>query len=160
MEEAAFKEFGVLPSQNKPNPTSKYFLLYEDNTLKASGVLIDVKPIEFNREQFSIFGICGIIALEKGRGYGKQIMEAIKNYLITNHKTGVGFSGLKLRGFYEKCGFKVDTTSFKRFKYLENNEWVSNPDNDIVIYLESNDHFMEKVLKLSDEIIYSPQAPW
>ena len=68
----------------------------------------------------SILG--GIIANEKGKGYGKQVVVAIREYLIACDTTGLGFCFPKNQGFYEKCGLKVDTHSTQRFVYRNGQE--------------------------------------
>jgi len=68
----------------------------------------------FAHETFSFLNIGGIIANEKGKGYGKQIMRAIREYLISSDTIGLGFCFPHNQGFYEKCGLEVNTMSTKK----------------------------------------------
>lgn len=158
--EAQAREFKVTSCQ-KINPRgSLFFLLKEDKTLLAMGVLIPVEPIHFDGKRFFILGIGGVVANEKGKGYGRRIMMAIKKYLVAKNKTGIGFCTLKNKGFYEKCGFGVDVDSIKRFVFLKGNKKITNSGDDCVIYLDGSDGFMEKVLASSQEIMLPRPPDW
>lgn len=109
----------------------------------ASGGLMESEPVVFNGETYSILAIGGIIANTKRKGYGKQIMTAIRDYLIEKGRTGIGFCAFKNKDFYKKCGFYVDDTSIKRFVFKKKSKKVTNQEDDCVIYLDSLDQFMQ-----------------
>ena len=134
-----------------------YFLLAETETEKilASGYLKPIHPVIFTHITFSFLNIGGIIANEKGQGYGKQIMLAIRDYLISADKIGLGFCWPKNQGFYEKCGFKVDALSTPRFIYRNGSERMT-AEGQYVLYQDSSDHFMEKILSHGDQEIFVP----
>ena len=135
-----------------------FFLLKDDrNNILAQGQLVPINGVIFDGETFNIFGIGGIIANVKRQGHGKKIMLAIKDYLLKKHKTGVGFIGLP--DFYKKCGFSVDKETIKRFVHIVDNKRVINTESDHICYLDSDDRFMEKVIKNPDEDIYLPRDP-
>lgn len=156
---AKAREFKVPPLQEKDLKDGLFFLLFDNKKILAMGQLIPVAPINFSGEIFSIFGIGGILANKKGKGYGRQIMTAIKGYLTTENKTGVGFCGLHNKGFYEKCGFKIDTTSIKRFVFQEKGKKITNSGDDCVLYLDASDRFMQKVLSYPDQEVILPRSP-
>lgn len=157
--QAKAREFKVSPLNEKQLETTLFFLLLGHQKILAMGELIPVNPIKFNKEVFSVLGIGGILANEKGKGYGRKIMSAIKDYLISQDKTGVGFCGLNNKGFYEKCGFKVETALIKRFVFQENDRKITNSEDDCVVYLDASDRFMEKVLLHSDQEVMLPRPP-
>lgn len=156
--EAKTREFKVSP-RRRETLSMTFFLLVDGERILATGELVPIKPVSFSGKNFSILGIGGILANKKGKGYGRQIMTAIKNYLITNDRTGVGFCSLHNKGFYEKCGFNVDTTSIKRFIFWSNKKKVTNSGDDCVLYLDAFDRFMQKVLSRPDEEIILPRPP-
>jgi hypothetical protein len=111
----------------------------------------------FDNEIFDIYGICGIIANEKGKGYGRELMAIIKQYLIDNIKSGVGFTGVP--GFYEKCGYKSDKDSLKRFVCVADGKEIANTSDEYIVYFNSADRFMEKVLTNPEEKVFLPRTP-
>jgi len=157
--QAKAREFKVPPLQQKDLKDSLFFLLLGDKKILAVGELISVRPINFNGETFFILGIGGVLANEKRKGYGRQIMTAIKDYLITKNKTGVGFCRLQNKGFYEKCGFNVDETSIKRFIFQQESQKITNSGDHCVLYLDVSDHFMQKVLSCHDKEVILPRPP-
>lgn len=135
-----------------------FFLLKDNqNNVLAQGQLIPVNGIVFKGETFNIFGIGGIITNIKGKGYGRKIMFSVKNYLRLHHKTGVGFTSLS--NFYEKCGYSVDKGAIKQFVHVIDDKKIINTESDRVCYLDSDDKFMEKVLKNPDQEVYLPRNP-
>lgn len=157
--QAEAREFKAPPRQAKDFKTAQFFYSLMAERILAMGKLIPVEPVNFNGEVFSVLGIGGILAEEKGKGYGKQIMIAIKDYLVTKNKTGVGFCALRNKGFYEKCGFNVDITLIKRFIFLKDNDKITNSGDDCVLYLDASDHFIEKVLLNPSMEVMLPRPP-
>lgn len=84
-------------------------------------------------------------------------MLAIKDYLLEQHKTGIGFIGLP--DFYKKCGFLVDKEAIKRFVHVVNNKRTVNTESDHICYFDSDDRFMEKVIKNPHKDVYLPRNP-
>jgi len=156
---AKAREFKAPPLQEKDLKVGLFFLLFDNKKILATGQLTPVAPINFSGEIFSIFGIGGILANEKGKGYGRQIMTAIKSHLTIESKTGVGFCSLDNKGFYEKCGFKVDTTSIKRFVFQKKGKKITNSGDDCVFYLDATDCFMQTVLSYSGQEVILPRPP-
>ena len=151
------REFQVcLPA--KPELSERlYFLLLEGETenVLASGYLKPVFPVTCAHETFSFLNIGGIIANEKGRGYGKQIVMAIREHLIAANKIGLGFCFPHNQGFYEKCGLKVDIMSTKRFIYKSENE-ERTAEGQYILYQDSSEHLLGKILACRDQEISVP----
>lgn len=157
--QAKAREFKAPPLQEKDLKGNLFFLLLDNKEILAMGQLIPVGPINFNGEVFSILGIGGILANQKGKGYGRQIMTAIKERLIAGNKTGVGFCRLHNKSFYEKCGFNIDTTLIKRFVFQNGRKKITNSGDDCVLYLDASDHFMQKVLSYPGQEVILPRPP-
>lgn len=138
--------------------TTLFLLEDEKNQILAQGELIEVNDIIFNNKTFNIIGIGGIVANEWGKGYGRQIMSAIKSYIFEKKKTGVGFTNKS--GFYVKCGFKIDSGSKRRFVYMQDGVRITNKEDEDVLYLEGEDKFMEKVLSSSEDILLPRRPDW
>jgi len=148
---AKAREFKVPPMSEKQKIKTIFFLLEEEEKILALGELIPIEPIKFNAETFFVLGIGGIVANEKRRGYGREIMTAIKAYLKVHDKTGVGSCGLRNKEFYEKCGLGVDISSLKRFVYRKKGRKIINTTDDGIIYQDGPDCFMKKVLSSPDQ---------
>lgn len=142
--------------------TTHFILKNEEGQFLAQGQILTIEPFVFNKERFSILGIGWIIAREKGKGYGRELLNGIKSYLLQKKKTGVGFCNEENRPFYEKCGFNTAPGIISRFVYYEGEQKLLNSHNDTcVFYLDSEDHFMEKVLaKPQQEVRLPRRADW
>lgn len=136
-----------------------FFLLQARDKILAMGQLLPIEPVVFNNETFSLLGIGGIIANEKGKGFGKQIITAIRDYLKLHDKTGLGFCEPKNQGFYEKSGLSVNSTSIKQFIYRRGGKDITDQAGHYIIYQNSSDHFMKKVLLNTDKEILIPTPP-
>lgn len=110
---------------------------------------------------FNIFGVGGIIANIKGRGYGTELIHGIIDYLEKSKKTSVGFCDDEVGEFYKKCGFVVVKNLTKRFVYYKDGEKIINTNEKNVFYHESEDKFITKVLSNPDkEIVISREPDW
>ncbi len=159
VDEAKKREFGARPLEDRDFGEAVFFLLMEEGKLFALGGLIVIEPVLFDDEPFSLLGIGGILANEKGRGYGGQIVRAVKKYLSGKGKTGIGFCKVHNRGFYEKYSFSVNEDIVKRFVYLADGERMTNKTDDLVLYFDGADHFMKKVLANPREDVLLPRPP-
>src|SRR5579859_446743 len=149
LNEASQREFRLrLPA--KPEMHDRlYFLLVETETetekLLASGYLKPIAPVICNQETFSFLNIGGIVANEKGKGYGKRLVSAIRDHLIAHDTIGLGFCVPHNQGFYEKCGLTVETKSTHRFIYRKGSERLI-AEGQFLLYQDRSDHFLEHVL--------------
>lgn len=153
------REFKAPPLTQKHLKKSLFFLLFDGKCLLAKGELIPIEPVNFNGERFSLLGIGGILATEKKKGYGKKIMAAIKKYLLLKDQTGVGFCGPYNASFYEKCGFRVNKNSIRQFVYYKDKKKILNKGDDYIVYLDSSDNFMKKVLSNTKKEVLLPRPP-
>lgn len=140
------REFKVsLPPENQL-VDRVFFLLKENELILAMGALFKVFPVRFNNKEFTLYAFANVVANEKGMGYGKRVVVAMKEYLESHMLTGIGFCMPKNRGFYQKCGFAIDTSSTHRFIYMNGEMKITNSDGQFIFYLDSLDGFMKEVL--------------
>jgi len=156
IKEAIFREFKVPFKIEDQSPDKLFFLLKEQREILAMGALWEVKPVIFDGEEFSFSSVLNVVANEKGKGYGKQTVLAMRNSLTKNNKTGFGFCMPKNKGFYEKCGFQIEEKSTQRFIYHKGSERITNKDGQIIFYQDSSDKFMKKVLVNPDKEVSIP----
>lgn len=157
LNEASQREFRVrLPA--KPEIHDRfYFLLVATETEKllASSYLKPISPVICNQEIFSFLNIGGIIANEKGKGYGKQLVSAIRDHLIAHDTIGLGFCFPHNQRFYEKCGLTVETRSTHRFIYRNGEERLT-AEGQFLLYQDRSDHFLEQVLAQGEHEVWVP----
>lgn len=153
---AIFREFKVSFKIDDQTRDRLFFLLKHNDVILAMGALWEVKPVIFNGEKFSFFGVLNVVANIKGKGYGKQVVTEMREYIISHNFTGFGFCMPKNTAFYEKCGFTIDTVSTQRFVYTKGTERITNRDGQYIFYQDSSDHFMEKVLASPDKEVSIP----
>jgi len=80
-----------------------------------------LKPLTITHhdQHYPILGVGNIIAVEKRQGYGKLLMQAIKDYLVSKHLTGMGFCDGSVCPFYVQCGFQITEGLSSRFRYQD-----------------------------------------
>lgn len=89
---------------------------HDDGQIRAWGMLKPV-TITYQGRIYNILGIGNIIAVDKGQGYGKQLMTAIKAYLHEHKTIGLGFCAPEVSPFYVRCGYHVVEGLAGRFRY-------------------------------------------
>lgn len=156
IKEAIFREFKVPFNINDQAEDRLFFLLKDKDAIIAMGVLWEVKPVIFNEEAFTVYGVLNVVANIKGKGFGKKVVTAMRDYLIKNNLTGIGFCMPKNAGFYEKCGFMINAVSTQRFVYMKGEERITNQDGQYIFYIDGSDKFMEKVLTSPDQEVSIP----
>lgn len=154
---ASQREFQVRLPASLEMGDRRYFLLVETETEKilASGYLKPIHPVICNQKTFSFLNIGGIIANDKGKGYGKQLMSAIRDYLIAHDTIGLGFCFPHNQGFYEKCGFAVETMVTQRFIYRNGEERLT-AQGQYLLYQDSRDRFLERILAQEEHEVFVP----
>lgn len=156
IKEAILREFKVPFNVNDQAKDRLFFLLKDGDKILSMGALWEVKPVIFDGENFTIYGVLNVVANEKSKGYGKRVVTAMREYLVSQDLTGFGFCFPKNKGFYEKCGLKIEENATKRFIYHKGEERITNQDGQVIFYQESSDNFMKKVLSKQDEEVSIP----
>lgn len=156
LDAAEHREFGLGLPAKAELADRLYFLLVDGETILACGYLKPIHPVIFSEETFSFLNIGGVIANEKGKGYGKQVMLAMREYLLAHDQTGLGFCFPHNQGFYEKCGFTVEADATPRFIYHDANGQRFTAEGQYILYLESSDRFMGKVLADRQALVSVP----
>lgn len=134
-----------------------FFILKEIDSIVAFGALLEVNPVYFNDEEFSLLGIVNVVSNIKGKGFGKRVITSMKDYLSTNHITGIGFTKPQNQGFYEKCGFTFTINSTQRFVVKKEDKKITNQDGQFIFYHDGRDEFMQKVLAQPNKEVLVPE---
>lgn len=117
MEKQRIQEYGENTKDFEKNEQDSFFIfLWKHDVLKAFGML---KPLQLTylEQVYDIRGICNIIAIDKGQGYGKLLMKEIRSFLQSQNLIGLGFCDPENTAFYRKCDYTVVEHISARFRY-------------------------------------------
>ena len=139
----------------------KFFILYEKNKILSTGRLRLIESINFKGKDYKIQGISDIVSVEKGKGYGKKIMAAMKKHLDKNRQVGIGFCKKENSEFYKKCGFGIAPGLVRRFSFIEKNGKISqNKLDQDVIFSSRGKRLINDIIKNPKEKILSSKSSW
>lgn len=156
IKEAVQREFKVGFNSDDHDSDKLFFLLKNEDEILSMGALWEVKPVIFDGENFTIHAFLNVISNIKSKGYGKQVISTMLDYLKEHNFTGFGFTMLKNTGFYEKCGFDIESGSTQRFVYTKDGERITNQDGQVIFFLDNSDEFMKKVIANPDQQVTIP----
>jgi hypothetical protein len=142
---------------------STFFFVEDDMQVYAFGMLKPV-TITLQDKHYDILGIGNIIAVQKGMGYGKTLMTAIKEYLQQHDKTGLGFCWPTVSQFYRQCGYEVfdDLSDRFRYSFAARDGRKDRQEQGIgigVLYYASSDRLMDHITR-TDDLIYVNVPFW
>jgi GNAT superfamily N-acetyltransferase len=158
------KEFNstnkIVPASDNDDWQKPYFLLKHDGEVVAFGRLHSV-DVEFRGVGYEILGIASVIAIMKGRGYGRKLMGAMKAYIENSGKAAIGFCDPKVSEFYEKSGYSIIRQGMSRFIFVNDGKRIdpSHPGGD-VLYLSGRDQLMLEILTYPKESITAFKYAW
>jgi len=151
-------EYGENTKDFKKNEReSVFFFLVEADSTKAFGLLKPV-GITYADKSYRVLGIANIIAVEKGKGYGKVLMQVIKNYLTSQNMSGIGFCDATVCEFYAKCGYQIIDGLSTRFQYIHGQREKLDAERG-VIYFDGGDALISKLLE-NDDLISTDVPLW
>lgn len=95
-----------------------FFILYSNQQIASFGRL---RPISLQVEggKWQIQGIADIASVQKGKGFGKLLVNEMKNWLRENGEIGIGFCEPETSLFYQKCGFTIYPGLTSKFWYVD-----------------------------------------
>jgi hypothetical protein len=156
------REFGTSPLDEKDNSKYRNHLFFLIKSKKGKilsfGRLVRY-VIGFNSKKYDIYGIKTIVSVVRKKGYGKKLVQAMKEFVINTGKTGIGFCGPKLSSFYIKNGLQILKNEAGRFV----EEKITSRDDtceDDVIYQEGKDSLIEEIKKKPKKLIFLPRKRW
>jgi hypothetical protein len=150
---ARVKEWGKDEKKNFSKdfePGTEWFFVKDGVNVVSLGGLRPIK-IEYSGKKYNIKGICSIISLVKGKGYGKNLIGRMIAHLKKNGKSGLGFTGKGV--FFRKAGLEVKKNFIKRFVYRnpKTGKEIVDDDGD-GIYFNGKDNLIRKVMSGKDNV--------
>lgn len=139
---------------NKP-----YFLVHHEDDFVAFGRLHTVS-VNSDGIPETILGIASIAALQKERGYGRILMQGMRDYIEESGQTAVGFCDPAISGFYEACGYSILRNGVQRFTYLDalGQAFPVQHPNDDVLYVNGGSSLINP--DNAEQQIFAFRAPW
>ena len=142
------------------DPEANLFLLRSDNNDRILATAV-VKPfkIRFDGTTYPVQGILNVVSAVKKQGYGRMVMEAVKEWLIAEQTTGLGFAKRSVSGFYSQCGYKVGKDLVERFREeVEDGTLNPHPDGEEdVIYVNDRVNLIQTILSKPTCLAYIPE---
>lgn len=123
-----------------------FFLVKDDSQLVSFCTLRSIS-VYLDENEYQILGLQAVISIVQGKGYGKALMQLVKNYAHEHAKTVIGFCEKTNADFYRKSGLQVFDDGCEVFAYIQpdGKEYYDCPGD--VIYLNGKDNFMSRVSK-------------
>lgn len=78
-----------------------HLILLKNNNTVAYLNLIDI-DLEIDNKLFNAFGVGNVCTVEKGKGYGNELMKQTNQYIFEKKRVGLLFCKKELVDFYEK----------------------------------------------------------
>ena len=118
---------------NQKFASSEFHLLTDrfSNILCAARINFDFN-VKIDDHIYPIAELVGLVAMEKKKGHGGQLMGEIRNHLNTRKIEAIGFCEKQLRPFYEKCNIPMLYGKAKWLREKEGDEWIAPTDDDIL----------------------------
>lgn len=141
--------------ENNNGFEERTFFLVKDvkGELLSFATLKSIK-IYIQQKEYEIWGIQAVISVVQGKGYGKELIKFINEFVIKSGITMVGFCEKNNTEFYKKCGCDIFPDGCKYFVYVNNNGERYTDDPGDVFYTNGAEEFMDKVVDNKLEVIH------
>jgi len=165
MNRAKSKEYGskyARGSFRANYPHSIFFFVKDDDQIVAFGTFRKL-ALEFHGKKYDILGICNILTIKRGMGYGRILIAAMIQCLMKTEKTGLGFCHPTRTMFYRKAGLSSCKGLIRKLAYKNPDTGKLEPEYAHAhadgIYYEGRDKLITKMLK-SKSVAYTDFKDW
>lgn len=97
-----------------------HLILLKNNEAVAYLNLIDIE-VDIDNCKIKAFGVGNVCAIEKGKGYGNELMKHTNQYIIEKKRIGLLFCKKELIDFYEKYGWSWVNKNKLRLSFNNSN---------------------------------------
>lgn len=152
------REFGsnakINPHTNAKEGASLFFMLKDQtNEILAFGKVEELS-INFQNADYGVLCFSTVVSTQKGRGYGRLLVEELKKFASAKGKTLIGFCETQLLPFYRKCGLKILSVDENNFVYVDSQgNIIPNIVPGEVVYFNAGDDIMNKIISASDKTV-------
>jgi predicted N-acetyltransferase YhbS len=113
--------------------------------------------VRFRGSDYAILGLASILAIEKGKGVGRRMVDKMKQFIRDRKMTAIGFCDPEDSAFYDKCGFGVIKDGTSWFEFPSGPKSAQPGD---VIYLEGEDGLIEGIINHPGEKVRTFRPEW
>lgn len=160
MNKARITNFGKNATKDwkKEYPLDSIVFFVKRNQKIVSFLLLMPISLSYLSKRYQVLGICSVISLDKGKGYGLLLVDSALSYIKKTKKSALGFT--TETDFFKKTGFKVKKALIKRFVYIDpitKKKIIDNIGDGI--YYNGKDNFIKKVLSTKGKVV-TPILHW
>lgn len=147
-------------SQNNFFLERLFCIIKDNNTILAFGMLIPIE-ILIENHKYKIWGISTILSIEKGKGYGKYLMQQVKEYAANENKAVVGSCSKRNTDFYRKCKCTIWENGIQNFIYInQDGEEIKENDDDVIMFFYDDKNNILKNAMDNNKLIYHYFPHW
>jgi len=160
MNKARIDNFGKKETKDwkKEYPLSSIVFFVKNNSKITSFLILTPISINYLNKKYNILGICSVISLDKGKGYGSLLIDSCLTYIKKTKKSALGFT--TQTEFFKKTELKTKKNLIRRFIYINPITKKKTIDNiGDGIYYNGKDNFIKKVLSTKGKVII-PRLYW
>ena len=142
------------------DPTADLFLLLSDDGRRVLATAVVKRfDVQFAGLVYPVQGILNVVASVRSQGYGRAVMAAVREWLVTEGQTGLGFAKRGVSEFYARCGYQVERNLVERFREACPGGTVRpHPDGDEdVFYVNDHGNLIWTILSHSSEWAVVPE---
>lgn len=136
-----------------------FAILKRDNQIVSFAMLIPVE-LHIDKNKYSIWGVSTVASLEQGKGYGKILMNSIKDFSTKDNKIIVGSCDAKNTEFYRKSGCEIWEDGRKNFVYItEDGEHQLDIEGIVYFYIDDYANTIKNA-RSNNKMIYHHFPHW
>lgn len=114
----------------------------------------------FMGRTYPIFGLATVASVEQGRGYGRVVVQAMRDHAVTMGRPARGFTTADITPFYVKCGIGVVQGGSVRFVYEGPYRPGPPPGRYDMLYVQASDGLIDRMAAFPDENVRIPRPIW
>lgn len=112
---------------------SEFHLLTDERSTILSLARINFDfTLRIGNQQYEFAEFVGFVSVQKGRGYGRQLLRHLKGNLQKRGLESIGFCEKDLRPFYQQCQVEILYDKAKAMREYEAGQWLRPSDDDIL----------------------------
>lgn len=147
----------IKPALDNDDWEKPYILVRNEQRILVAFGRLHVIKVKFMNEEYEILGIATVLSIEKKKGYGRLVIEKMKEHIKEKRFTAIGFCDPDDTPFYVKCGLGVVEKGTDRFIFPGGPKNTKPGD---VIYIDGADRLVEKMVKKPREKVTASRPEW
>lgn len=127
---------GMSPSEFRDSfeHSEFHFLLGADDQIMALGRINLDFILTISGKPYRFAEIVGLVSAEEGKGYGRLLVQLLRENTEQRCLEAIGFCLRELRSFYRKCSVRIMENKAKNIMENNDSEWMPSEDDDILVF--------------------------